>query len=69
MRDTRDTPSCDTKKAVAPHEKKKSLFSSITLLLGYSFAELVLTLLYMRGTFLPISKSTVVFEQAEQGRP
>ena len=47
--------------------RKKILFASIMLLFCYSMAELVLTLLYMRGTLSPAPKSTVVQEQAEQG--
>ena len=68
MSDDRDALSFNTKKDRRPvTRKKKLLFASITLLLGYSFAELVLTSLYMQGTLLPIPKSTVVLEQAEQG--
>jgi hypothetical protein len=47
--------------------RKKILFASIMLLFCYSMAELVLTLLYMRGTLSPAPKSTVVQEQVEQG--
>ncbi len=68
MSDNRDALSYDTRKGRHPlSRKKKLLFTGITLLLGYSFAELVLTSLYMQGTLLPIPKSTVVLEQAEQG--
>ena len=47
--------------------RKKLLFTCIMLVLGYSLAELALTLLYMRGTLSPAPKSTVVQEQVEQG--
>ena len=68
MSDARDTPSSSTKKGRRPlTRKKKILFAGITLLLGYSLAELVLTLLYMQGTLSPVPKSTVVLEQVEQG--
>ena len=68
MSDDRGALSYDTRKGRHPlSRKKKLLFTGITLLLGYSFAELVLTSLYMQGTLLPIPKSTVVLEQAEQG--
>jgi hypothetical protein len=68
MSDNKNTPCSSTNKKRRPlTRKKKLLFSSFTLLLSYSFAELVLTSLYMQGTLLPIPKSTVVLEQAEQG--
>ena len=68
MSDDRDAPSSGTRKGRRPlTRKKKILFAGITLLLGYSLAELVLTLLYMRGTLSPAPKSTVVQEQVEQG--
>ena len=68
MSDNRTPQSSDTnRKRRPPTGKKKLLFTSITLLLSYSFAELVLTSLYMQGTLLPIPKSTMVLEQAEQG--
>ncbi|MCP4814117.1 MAG: hypothetical protein GY888_16545 [Planctomycetaceae bacterium] len=68
MSDNKNTPCSSTNKKRRPlTRKKKLLFSSFTLLLSYSFAELVLTSLYMQGTLLPIPTSTVVLEQAEQG--
>ncbi|MFP6603064.1 MAG: hypothetical protein VB862_11095, partial [Pirellulaceae bacterium] len=68
MSDGRTTQSSSTNRKRRPiTRKKKILFASITLLLGYSSAELVLTSLYLQGTLLPIPKSTVVLEQAEQG--
>jgi len=68
MSDDRDAPSSGTGKGRRPlTRKKKILFAGITLLLGYSLAELVLTLLYMQGTLSPVPKSTVVLEQVKQG--
>jgi hypothetical protein len=46
---------------------KKILFASIVLVVCYSLAELVLTMLYLRGTLSPAPKSTMVLEQTGQG--
>ena len=68
MGDGQDDPSPDQPAGRHPlTRRKKFLFASIMLLFCYSIAELVLTLLYMRGTLSPAPKSTVVQEQVEQG--